>query len=279
MDLDRTTRRRLSGLGRGQTPETPAVAPVAPARPVGVQQVGDPEERHGPLDEILPGAIREVEEGECYELQMPVQALGSWAVEAVARWEAAHREGHFPGALHAGKCAAESVIFFDTETTALRNAPLFLVGLLTLGDDGPVIRQLLARDYAEEAAVLAEARRLLHDADLVVSYNGISFDVPYVLDRLRYHRLETMRLRGHLDLLPVARQKLGRSLGNCRLQTLEFHLCRRQRGHDIDGADIPQAYHDFVAEGDAWQLRRIIEHNAYDIVTLAELAAHLSDRH
>jgi len=32
-----------------------------------------------------------------------------------------------------------------------------------------------------------------------------------------------------------------------------------------------------VADGDAWQMRRIIEHNAYDVVTLAELAAHLAD--
>jgi len=239
-----------------------------------VRVVGDPEERHGPLQELLPGLVQEREEGQLYELSLPVAALGDWAAEAVAVWEQAARDGRLPAG---GNEPPERVVFFDTETTALSNAPLFLVGALTPGPDGPIIRQLLARDYAEEAAVLAEARRVLHDADLAVSYNGNSFDVPYLRDRLRYHRLGSFYLRHHLDLLPVARRKLGRSLGDCKLQTLELHLCGRRRGHDIAGEHIPQAYHDFVADGDAWQLRRIIEHNAYDIVTLAELTARLTD--
>lgn len=277
MEFDRTTRRRLSALGReGADPAAPLVA--SPSRPPGVRLVGDPEELHGALDELLPGVVRELDEGELYELTMPVAALGDWAAEAYRTWEQASRDGRFPGAAHpARNVPPEQVVFFDTETTALSNAPLFLVGALALGEEGPVIRQLLARDYAEEPAVLVEARRLLHAADLAVSYNGNSFDLPYLRDRLRYHRLGPLHVRGHLDLLPVARRRLGRSLGNCKLQTLELHLCRRRRGHDIAGEHIPQAYHDFVADGDAWQMRRIIEHNAYDIVTLAELAAHLTD--
>lgn len=300
MRFDRTTQRRLSDLTRGRVggpvpgpqdamsvPNAQEVddadrvpgtgAPTrtsAPTRHV----VGDPEDLHGPLEDLLPGMVRAVAEGELYQLAVPVGELGHWAVEAVQRCEETARCGRFPGPLHALRnVAPEQIVFFDTETTALSNAPLFLVGALAITADGPVIQQLLARDYSEEPAVLAEARRLLHQAELAVSYNGTGFDVPYLRDRLRYHRLGPIRLRGHLDLLPVARRKLGRSLGNCKLQTLELHLCRRQRCHDIAGQHIPQAYHDFVAEGDAWELRRIIEHNAYDIVTLAELAAHLAD--
>jgi len=274
MDLDRITRQRLSALGREGGPAAPPVASAAsvPAPRPAVRVVGDPRELHGPLEELLPGTVQTVAEGELYELRVPVAALGDWAVAAVRTWEQSAR-----AAPSAGNVPPEQVVFFDTETTALSNAPLFLVGALALGDDGPVIRQLLARDYAEEPAVLAEARRVLQAAGLAVSYNGNSFDVPYLRDRLRYHRLGPIHLHGHLDLLPVARRKLGRSLGNCKLQTLELHLCGRQRGHDIAGEHIPQAYHDFVAAGDAWQLRRIIEHNAYDIVTLAELTAHLTD--
>ncbi|MGE5531189.1 MAG: ribonuclease H-like domain-containing protein, partial [Bacteroidota bacterium] len=129
-----------------------------------------------------------------------------------------------------------------------------------------------------EPAVLAESRRLLVQADLVVSYNGITFDVPYLRNRLRFHKLGKLELPTHLDLLPVARAKLGRSLGNCKLQTLEQHLCRRERCNDIPGAQIPQAYHDFVADGDAGRICRIIEHNAFDVITLAELTAHLAVR-
>lgn len=275
MKLDRTTRRKLSGLGRQMPPEatTPGVtAPASPPAARGPLTIGDPTERHGPLEELLPGTPLTLAEGELYELRLPVSELGEWAIAAVSHWETAARSGRANR-----NTSPEQTVFFDTETTALSNAPLFLAGLLALEDGEPVIRQLLARDYSEEPAVLAESARRLHAPELVVSYNGTGFDLPYVRDRLRYHRLGPLRVRGHLDLLPVARRRLGRSLGNCKLQTLELHLCGRLRGCDIAGADIPQAYHDFVANGDAWQICRIIEHNAYDVVTLAEIAAHLAD--
>ena len=284
MNFDRTTQRRLSDLRRGRqtgaaAEPADATAPtIPPAADASVTCVGEAEERHGTLEELLPGIVQSVAEGELYELRVPVAELGAWAEQALAHWHQAVAEGRFPGTLHgAGNVTAAGTVFFDTETTALSNAPLFLVGALVWGEDGPCVRQLLARDYSEEPAVLAEARRLLHDSALAVSYNGNGFDLPYLNDRLRYHRLGALRLPGHLDLLPVARQKLGRSLGNCKLQTLELHLCRRRRDHDIPGAEIPQAYHDFVADGDAYRLRRIIEHNVYDIITLAELAGHLAD--
>jgi uncharacterized protein YprB with RNaseH-like and TPR domain len=301
MNFDRDTQRRLSELRRGRPTgtaatataagETPAVPETATATAAGwkpalprhtaradVTCVGEACELHGPLEELLPGVAQSVAEGELYELRMPVATLGAWAAGAVANWERAMAEGRFPGTLHAGgNVAPEQIVFFDTETTALSNAPLFLVGALVRDAEGLHVRQLLARGYSEEPAVLAEARRLLCDCALAVSYNGNGFDLPYLRDRLRYHRLGALRLAAHLDLLPVARRKLGRSLGNCKLQTLELHLCRRRRDHDIPGEQIPQAYHDFVADGDAGRLRRIIEHNVYDIITLAELAGHLSE--
>jgi hypothetical protein len=229
------------------------------------------------LADLLPGLARGVSEGEYYELRTPVAAYGDWAVAAIDRWLGAMRAGHLAGHnAAAAKALPEGVVFMDTETTGLNNEPLFLVGLLSLDEGEPVLTQLLARHYGEEPAVLAEAARRLHAADLLVTYNGASFDVPYVRNRLRYHRLSAPRFAPHLDLLPVARRRLGRSLGNCRLQTLERHLCGRERVGDIAGADIPQAYHDFVADGDAGRLRQIVNHNSLDLLTLAELTAHLS---
>lgn len=286
MKLDRTMQKRLSNLQRGQTGSlataTPEEKTLATAPPVHgrIQTVGEAEDRHGPLEELLAGSPQAGAEGEYWELVTPVAAYGEWAKQAVQRWLDATSSGHFAGELlpsrtRVGNLSPEGVVFFDTETTGLNNEPLFLVGMLCHDAGGAYIRQLLARDYAEEAAVLGEARRLLAQAEVIVSYNGITFDVPYLRNRLLYHRMGKLELPEHLDLLPVARRKLGRSLGNCRLQTLERHLCGRERCNDIGGAQIPQAYHDFVAEGDAGQLRRIIEHNSFDVITLAEITAHL----
>ena len=273
--------KRLSDLQR-ELPVRPAetaaeTSATAPPRHSPIQTVGEADECHGPLETLLPGSVQSTAEGEYWELVTPVAAYGQWAEQTVQQWREATRNGDFPGPLlPAGNLSPEGVVFFDTETTGLNNEPLFLVALLCHDASGAAyIRQLLARDYSEEPAVLAEARRLLARAEAIVSYNGLTFDIPFLRNRLRYHRLGKLEVPAHLDLLPVARQKLGRSLGNCRLQTLEHHLCRRDRCNDIGGAQIPQAYHDFVAEGDAGKLRRIVEHNSFDVITLAEIATHL----
>lgn len=285
--LDRNTRKRLSELARRTRQATrEAAQPLSPPRsdpdgsppaPVrSVCQVGAADTLHGPLHELLPGAVRLVPEGTYWELCTPVAHYGDWAAAAVDRWLQAVRRGEWlpPGA-QGGTIDPGTVLFMDTETTGLGNEPLFLVGLLAVPAGQPMVTQLLARDYAEEPAVLAEAARRMAASGLLVTYNGAQFDLPYVRNRLRYHRLSPLRFEPHLDLLPVARRRLRRTLGDCKLQTLELHLCGRQRAADIPGAEIPQAYHDFVADGDAGRLRQIVMHNSLDLITLAELAAHL----
>ncbi|MGM0491216.1 MAG: ribonuclease H-like domain-containing protein, partial [Planctomycetota bacterium] len=61
-------------------------------------------------------------------------------------------------------------------------------------------------------------------------------------------------------------------LPDCKLQTLERHVCRRRRTGDIPGREIPSAYHDFVRSGDAWLIRGVLHHNALDLVTLLQLS-------
>jgi uncharacterized protein YprB with RNaseH-like and TPR domain len=76
----------------------------------------------------------------------------------------------------------------------------------------------------------------------------------------------------HCDLLHHARRRWGKQLPDCRLQTLERHVCRRRRDEDIPGHEIPAAYHDFVRTGDAWLIRSVLHHNALDLITLLQLA-------
>ncbi|MHB8997085.1 MAG: ribonuclease H-like domain-containing protein [Armatimonadota bacterium] len=279
MKLDRSLHQRLSDLERGKvSPPRPAPAAESATAPAPAGQrhtVGEAEERHGALEDLLPGQVRASAEGEYWQIITPLAHFGEWSSRCSAGFGCAAEHTALASALPHGNVDRANVVFFDTETAGLNNEPLFLVGMLCGDGVEPYIRQLLARDYSEEPAVLAESRRLLAQADLIVSYNGITFDVPYLRNRLRYHKLGKLELPSHLDLLPVARARLGRSLGNCKLQTLEQHLCRRERCNDIPGAQIPQAYHDFVADGDAGRLCRIIEHNSFDVITLAELTAHL----
>ena len=74
------------------------------------------------------------------------------------------------------------------------------------------------------------------------------------------------------DLLHHSRRRWGRGLPDCKLQTLERHVCGRARTGDIPGRDIPETYHEYVRTGDAWPVRNILHHNALDLITLLQLA-------
>ena len=75
----------------------------------------------------------------------------------------------------------------------------------------------------------------------------------------------------HLDLLHACRRVWKEVLPDCRLQTLERHVCRRARADDIPGQMIPDAYHEYVRTDNAWQIVEVLRHNLLDLVTLADL--------
>jgi len=197
----------------------------------------------------------------------PVQ-IGEWAEQiALPAWKALLScEGFAAQARH-------QLAFLDIETTGLGGTPLFLVGILHIGNHGPHIHQLLARHYAEEPAVLAATGQMLGEVQVLVTFNGRSFDVPYLRDRTRYHRMEwSLELERHVDMLHVARRQRDLPVPDHRLITLETRLCRRHREHDIPGSLIPAAYHRFVDTGESQELAGILHHNQVDLLTTMELA-------
>jgi uncharacterized protein YprB with RNaseH-like and TPR domain len=165
----------------------------------------------------------------------------------------------------------ERICYLDIETTGLRMSPLFLVGLMYTVEGRLVVDQLFARDYSEEETVLRFLADALARFDILVTFNGISFDMPYIQERITVHRLAVVEPPTHIDLLLVARAVVGDRTPNHRLQTLEAHFCARKRVGDIPGAEIPQAYHDFVRTHDAKDMANVIHHNRLDLVTMLQL--------
>ncbi|OPZ84518.1 MAG: hypothetical protein BWY76_01808 [bacterium ADurb.Bin429] len=164
----------------------------------------------------------------------------------------------------------------DLETTGLAHSPLFLIGAMVWDGGDFVIRQYLARHYGEEAAVTALFLDLACEKRLFVSFNGKSFDLPYVRTRAAACGIPCALDAAHLDLLHECRRAWKGHLPNCKLQTLEQHICGRPpRVGDIPGAEIPEAYHAYVRTGHSGQMAQIIRHNLMDLVTLAELLVKL----
>lgn len=173
----------------------------------------------------------------------------------------------------------ERAAFFDTETTGLAGGTgtwAFLVGVGFYEGAHFVTRQYFLRDYPEETAMLEALHEEFSRFDLLVSFNGKSFDWPLLETRFRLARMKPPAVGApHLDLLHPSRRIWAGRLPNCKLTSLETHLMGIERVGDVGGAEIPPLYFDFLRTGNAGPLLPVIEHNRLDIISLAALALHL----
>lgn len=173
----------------------------------------------------------------------------------------------------------DRTLALDLESCGLAGSALFLIGVLRQTAGVPRVELLLARNYGEEAAVLYSLWQIVADHDVLLTFNGKSFDWPMVVERSIRHRLPVPADRQkltHIDVLHHARRRWKGQFPNCRLQTLERHVCRRTREGDIPGHAIPAAYANFVRTGFEREMEAVLYHNALDLVTLFDLAHRLA---
>ncbi len=177
-----------------------------------------------------------------------------------------------PALCQAANAGPEDLLFMDTETCGLAGTMIFLVGVMFHQAGELIFEQHLARDYSEEPGILAAFTRRYDAAEVLVTFNGKSFDLTQIRDRSAFHGLTGAWAEPpHLDLLHECRRRWKGQLKRFTLQNLERHFCGRHRTGDIPGAAIPDAYHDFVRTADARQLRDILTHNLLDLLTMAQL--------
>ena len=176
----------------------------------------------------------------------------------------------------------QSLAFLDTETTGLAGGAgtlAFLVGVGVFENDAYVTRQYFLREPGQEEAMLTALLADLAPRSGWVTFNGKAFDLPLLDTRLVMNRMRVkLAQRPHLDLLMPARRLYRGRLESCSLGHLEqhvFHFIREQ--DDVPGALIPGLYLDYLRTGDARDMRRVIYHNAMDILSMVTLAAHLLD--
>lgn len=232
----------------------------------------------GTLEELAPGNTLATDHGSLYVIEAsPADVLPGAAriMDEMARLMAAPPEGDDDPLQLLRGVNVSDLALLDTETAGLSAAPVFMVGLVLWPTDELTdarVLQLVARDYSQERAMLAETARLLAGRRVLMTYNGRSFDMPMLRERSVYHGLPTLTEPAeHLDLLHPVRKRFRGQWENCKLQTLETRLCGRERWGDIEGAAIPQAYHDFVRDGDAGRIKLVLEHNRLDLLTMLEV--------
>jgi uncharacterized protein YprB with RNaseH-like and TPR domain len=210
-------------------------------------------------------------------------------------YEGAHAHGNIP--LHraltadAAKLAGQArdgrlariapadFLFIDTETTGLGGAGsmVFLAGVARFDGSLLRLRQYLLPAPQYEGGLLGGLAEDIATAGALVSYNGKSFDLPMLEARYILSRQEpVLRKLPHLDLLHPNRRLFRGAFDSHRLVRMEVELLGFEREDDCPSAEVPQRYFRFQRSGDPTPILPVLRHNAWDVLSLVALSAHLA---
>ena len=174
----------------------------------------------------------------------------------------------------AGFCQDQDFAIIDIETLGLSERPIILLGIAKIDGDRICTSQFLLRDIPDEPGAIWALVSQLEPKSSLISYNGRSFDIPYIKQRLAYYGLDSALDNTHFDLLHFARRALRPKLSDCRLDTVEKYIGIR-RDSNIPGALVPQFYETYLKTKNVGPLVPIVEHNKQDLLTLGSLFSKL----
>lgn len=190
--------------------------------------------------------------------------------------------------------------FLDIETTGLnpKKAHVIMVGVLTYcyGEASPAeFVQFAAESLDEEKALLKKTAELLSDIDIVVSYNGNTFDLPFLRQRAEVYNTDCRDMQMNMfacdelklnmgctvDLYEIFKRYSGfkNFLPNMRQKTVEDFLGLWEKREDkVSGAESVKMYFDYLeacrrSDVDSAQelMRLMCLHNSDDVLQLARL--------
>lgn len=167
--------------------------------------------------------------------------------------------------------------FFDIETTGLSpdRSKLILAGIACCEGNTVIAKQILAEDTSEEPEVITEVLKELRGFDMVVTYNGKRFDMPFLLKRAQKNRIHISEaLPYNLDLYPAVRSfsPLKAMLPDLKQKTVEsFTGLWETRADEISGAESVELYYYYAGTKDEKIRDVILLHNRDDILQLSRL--------
>jgi hypothetical protein len=171
----------------------------------------------------------------------------------------------------------EDFVFFDIETMGLYTRPIILFGIASFSNDALTVNQYLVRTISDESAALMATLSHVTPRSVFVTYNGKSFDIPYLKERAAFYRIKTELDHPHFDLLHFVRRAWRTTLSDCALTTVEREIFKCIRKDDVPSALVPDFYATYLREDNVGPLVPIVEHNRHDVITLARIIASLWD--
>lgn len=166
-----------------------------------------------------------------------------------------------------------SIGVLDIETTGLNPSrnKFVLGGLLDI--QKKTMHQVFAENRGEEAAALERFVALAADFDMVVTYNGRHFDMPFISKRSKVFGIKDIEPYNlDLYLMVNGHSPIKKFLPNLKQKTVESYMGLWQsRTDEISGAESVELYNSYEKSADPQLEKKILLHNSDDVLQLARL--------
>ncbi|MBM7561673.1 ribonuclease H-like domain-containing protein [Fusibacter tunisiensis] len=167
--------------------------------------------------------------------------------------------------------------FIDIETDGLsHNHKLAIIGLFIVSKNFPYgkVIQLFNNDYQSERELLSELMIQIKNyaIDYFISFNGNSFDFPFLNARLAKHKFGfELNKKLNIDLMRIVKKhQAALNLKSATLKGVESYL-NIQRNDTISGKDSIILYRAYLETQDQALKKTILLHNYDDILNMYPL--------
>ncbi len=168
----------------------------------------------------------------------------------------------------------DEILYFDLETTGLsaKNSDLYMIGYGHTSKEGFKITLLFNDDGCSEPSMLEHFANILQKHAVLVSYNGNTFDIPYIKEKFRQFHIDyDMSAIESCDIYKILKKyKKQLHLSSMRQSDLE-QLMHIQREAFISGGDLIPVYKRYLSEGNDYDLTELVRHNLDDMDGLVRI--------
>lgn len=167
----------------------------------------------------------------------------------------------------------ESALFFDIETTGFTpaNTQVYLIGCAARRGNFICVTQFFAEKPQEEKTILTAFLKLASQYDILISFNGLGFDIPYLRKRLEHYGLKDTLTLPHLDIFrEISKFKSIFRLPNLKQKSLETFL-GIERDDKYSGGELINVYQDYVRQPNDESASLLQLHNYEDLLGMPGL--------
>lgn len=177
---------------------------------------------------------------------------------------------------------SKKISVFDIETTGLypKHDKIILIGFVHIcpANGNAELVQFFAESPEEEKDILLESTHEISGSDMLITYNGRSFDVPFFSARCQKYDLKSRNIF-NLDFYQLVRNysSLKNVMGSLSQKSMEvFMQIDHLRADEISGGESVNLYnvytnHESFSYKSEEFLNKILLHNKDDVMQLTRL--------